>query len=64
LLTLTSEQNPVAVDAGQNPATTAADAGQDLITSVAETTGRVAAKVSNVIDSLTDALKSRRNKKG
>jgi hypothetical protein len=39
-----------------------ADADQDLITSVAETTGRVAAKLSNVIDSLTGAFKSRRKK--
>jgi hypothetical protein len=31
-----------------------------LITTVAETTGRVAARVTNVIGSLTGALKSRR----
>ncbi|HZG54499.1 MAG TPA: hypothetical protein VEZ40_20525 [Pyrinomonadaceae bacterium] len=40
------------------------DADQNLFTTVAETTGRVAAKVSNVIGSITDALTSRRNKKG
>jgi hypothetical protein len=45
----------------RNP-TVKVDANQNLITSVAETTGRVAAKVSNVIGSLTGAIKSRRNK--
>ncbi|MCA1566605.1 MAG: hypothetical protein LC803_13380 [Acidobacteria bacterium] len=52
------QRNPtVKVDADQNLTT---DADRDLITTVAETTGRVAAKVSNVIDSLTGAFKSRR----
>jgi hypothetical protein len=40
------------------------ESDQNLITTVAETTGRVAAKVSNVIGSLTGVLKSRRNKQG
>jgi hypothetical protein len=54
-------RNPtVKVDADQNPTTTGAD--QNLFTSVAETTGRVAAKVSNVIGSLTGAL--RKGRKG
>ncbi|HEV2880459.1 MAG TPA: hypothetical protein VGX24_04065 [Pyrinomonadaceae bacterium] len=49
------------MESDQNPIT---GADQNLITAVAETTGRVAAKVSNVIGSLTGALKSRRNKQG
>jgi hypothetical protein len=57
-----ADQNPITPDAQQSLITV--DADQSLITSVAETTGRVAAKVSNVISSLTGALKSRRNKQG
>jgi hypothetical protein len=53
LIDVATDQNLIGVESDQN-----------LITTVAETTGRVAAKVSNVIGSLTDALKSRRNKKG
>jgi hypothetical protein len=53
-----ADQNPISgVD--QNPVT---GADQSLITAVAETTGRVAAKVSNVISSLTGAL--RKGRKG
>jgi hypothetical protein len=67
-----ADQNPINVNADQNLTTVDADQSaftvdadqQSLITSVAETTGRVAAKVSNVIGSLTGALKSRRNKQG
>jgi hypothetical protein len=40
------------------------EADQSLITTVAETTGRVAAKVTNVIGSLTGALNPRRKKQG
>lgn len=43
----------------RNP-TVKVDADQDLLTSVAETTGRVAAKVSNVIGNLTGALRKGR----
>jgi len=57
-----ANQNLTTVDVDQNPA--AVNADQSLITSVAETTGRVAAKVTNVLGSLTGALKSRRNKRG
>jgi hypothetical protein len=57
-----ANQNPTTVNVDQNPV--AVDADQSLITSVAETTGRVAAKVTNVLGSLTGALKSRRNKRG
>jgi hypothetical protein len=39
------------------------EAGSGFVTSVAETTGRVAAKVSNVLDTLTGAIKSRRGKR-
>jgi hypothetical protein len=55
-------RNPtVKVDADRDQtATVKVEANPDLITSVAETTGRVAAKVSNVIGSLTSAIKSRR----
>jgi hypothetical protein len=56
------DQNLTTVDVDQNPV--AVDTDQSLITSVAETTGRVAAKVTNVLGSLTGALKSRRNKQG
>jgi hypothetical protein len=56
-----ADQNLTSVESDQNPMT---GADQNLITAVAETTGRVAAKVSNVIGSLTGALKSRRNKQG
>jgi hypothetical protein len=56
-----ADQNLTSVESDQNPIT---GADQNLITAVAETTGRVAAKVSNVIGSLTGALKSRRNKQG
>jgi hypothetical protein len=45
----------------RNP-TVKVDADQNLITTVAETTGRVAAKVSNVIDNLTGVFKSRRKR--
>ena len=54
------QRNPtVKVDADQNPIS---GVDQSLITAVAETTGRVAAKVSNVISSLTGAL--RKGRKG
>jgi hypothetical protein len=63
------DQNSINAGANQNSMTadvdqhsTTAEDNQNLITSVAETTGRVAAKVSNVIDSLTGAFKSRRKR--
>jgi hypothetical protein len=55
-----SDQNLSGVQPDQNPS--GAESDQNLITTVAETTGCVAAKVSNVIDSLTGAFKSRRKK--
>jgi hypothetical protein len=64
-----ANQNPtvadvdqIALTGGADQTAMTADADQNLITSVAETTGRVAAKLSNVIDSLTGAFKSRRKK--
>jgi hypothetical protein len=54
------DQNLTGAQSDQN--LIGAESDQNLLTSVAETTGRVAAKVSNVIGSLTGALKSRRKK--
>ncbi|HZH29467.1 MAG TPA: hypothetical protein VEY11_01630 [Pyrinomonadaceae bacterium] len=59
---MTADVDQHSTNAGVDQDSTAAEANQDLITSVAETTGRVAAKVSNVIDSLTGAL--RKGRKG
>jgi hypothetical protein len=38
------------------------EAGSGFVNTVAETTGRVAAKVSNVLDTLTSAITSRRKR--
>jgi hypothetical protein len=55
-----ADQNPITVDADQNPITV--DADQTLITSVAETTGRVAAKVTNVLSTLAGVVRRGRKR--
>jgi hypothetical protein len=37
-------------------------AGADLVTAVAEQTGRVAARITSVVGSLTDAIRPKRKK--
>jgi len=48
------------VETNQNPP--AVEADQNLITSVAETTGRVAAKVTNVLSALTGVVRRSRKR--
>ena len=60
LSTVDADQNLSTADADQN--LTAADADQTLITSVAETTGRVAAKVTNVLSTLAGVVRRGRKR--